>query len=103
MKDAIETLCSIDTHASQIMDNAAQKKQVLAREFDEKAQVMSEKIKADAKQRMKELAAQLDTANAREIQRLAREARENLLQLDENYNKNHDQYVQGIFSRITGA
>ena len=41
MKDAIETLCSIDTRAAQIMDNAAASKKALAKEFDEQARIMS--------------------------------------------------------------
>lgn len=103
MKDAIETLSSIDARAAQIIDYAAAQKKSLAREFDERARMMTDKIQAEAKARMSELAARLDAANAREIQKLSEEAGVNLRQLDENYTNNHDQYVQEIFSRITGA
>lgn len=103
MRDTIETLCSIDTRASQIIENGAAQKKALAREFDEKARIATEKIKADSQARMKELASQLDEVNAQEIARLSAQARENLARLDENYKTNHDQFVQEIFSRITGA
>lgn len=103
MRDTIETLCSIDTRASQIIENGAAQKKALAREFDEKARIAAEKIKADSQARMKELASQLDEVNAQEIARLSTQARENLARLDENYKTNHDQFVQEIFSRITGA
>ncbi len=103
MKDAIETLCSIDTRAAQIMDNAAASKKALAKEFDEQARIMSEKIRTQARARMEKLAKELDEANAREIDRLKASAKQNLAQLDENYKNNHDQYVREIFSRITGA
>lgn len=103
MKDAIETLCSIDTRAAQIMDNAAASKKALAKEFDEQARIMSEKIRTQARARMEKLAKELDEANAREIDRLKASAKQNLAQLDENYKNNHDQYVREIFSRIIGA
>ena len=103
MNSPIETLSSIDARASQIIDNAAAQKKALAREFDEKAQIISRQIQEDAKARMKELAKTLDDANAQEISRLSLEARRNLAQLDADYTANHDHYVQEIFSRITGA
>lgn len=103
MKDAIETLCSIDTRAAQIMDNAAASEKALAKEFDEQARIMSEKIRTQARARMEKLAKELDEANAREIDRLKASAKKDLAQLDENYKNNHDQYVREIFSRITGA
>ena len=103
MKDAIETLCSIDTRAAQIMDNAAASKKALAKEFDEQARIMSEKIRTQARARMEKLAKQLDEAKARENDRLKASDKKDLAQLDENYKNNHDQYVREIFSRITGA
>lgn len=103
MKDAIETLCSIDTRATQIMDNAAAQKKALAKEFDEQARMMYEKIRTQAQSRMEQLTSELDAANADKIQQLADSAGKNLTQLDENYKNNHNQYVREIVSRITGA
>lgn len=103
MKDVIATLSSIDASASQIMENAAAQKTKLSKEFDDKARDMRERIRKETADRLKELTAQLDAQNEEELRRLGEEARKNLSALDENYSKNHDQYVRDIFSHITGA
>ena len=103
MKNPIETLSSIDARASRIMENASAQKAALAREFDEKAQIISGQIREEAKTHMNELAAALDADNTREITRLSREADENLARLDADYTTNHNRYVEEIFSRITGV
>ena len=65
--DVIETLCSIDDRADQIIENAAAQKKTLAREFDEKAQDMTKKVQAQARERMKALEMELDAENAEKL------------------------------------
>ena len=101
--DVIETLSSIDTRASQIMENALAQKKALAKEFDEKARIMSDQIQSQCQSRMETLTRELDEENARQIKKMSMQAREDLAALDENYKTNHDHYVREIFSRITGA
>lgn len=103
MKDVIETLSSIDASASQIMENAAAQKTKLSKEFDDKARDMRERIRRDTANQLAELTARLDSENAQQLQRLSEEAAGNLAALDENYSKNHDNYVREIFAHITGA
>ena len=100
--DVIETLSSIDSRADQILENAAAQKKVLAREFDQKAQDMTQKLKAQAHERMKTLARELDEKNAAKIRQMSQDAARDLDHLDENYKNNHDKYVREIFARITG-
>ncbi|MBB5264694.1 Na+/phosphate symporter [Catenibacillus scindens] len=101
--DVIETLSSIDTRASQIMENALARKKALAKEFDEKAQIMSDQIQSQCQSHMEALTRELDEENARQINNLSLQAKEDLAALDENYKTNHDKYVREIFSRIIGA
>lgn len=103
MKDVIETLSSIDASASQIMENAAAQKTKLSKEFDDKARDMRERIRRDTADQLAELTARLDRENAQQLRRLSEEAAKNLAALDENYSKNHDNYVREIFTHITGA
>ena len=100
--DVIETLCSIDDRADQIIENAAAQKKKLAREFDEKAQDMTKKVQAQARERMKALEMKLDAGNAEKIRKMSQDASRDLELLDENYKTNHDKYVREIFARITG-
>ena len=101
--DVIETLSSIDTRANQIMENALARKKAHAKEFDEKAQIMSDQIQSQCQSHMEALTRELDEENARQINNLSLQAKEDPAALDENYKTNHDKYVREIFSRIIGA
>jgi|GEM_PF-705662 len=100
MQIVIQTLREIDAGANRVMQSSEDQKAELKTEYENRIKAAELKIQNETKGRLDVLESQLANQVSDKILKMKEEASRDLELLDDNYKKNHDQYVEAIFQKI---
>lgn len=101
MNEVIMGLYEIEEQAGKIMERAHSRRQEMIDENKKRMKDAEEELEGELEGRLTILRSQLEEQAQEEITRLAARNQEQVDQMNENYQKNLNQYAREIVKRIT--
>lgn len=99
----ISKLSEIEAAASNIVENARQKKNDIFKEADEKKKVIDEESEKEIEQRIADLKKEMEEKKERDVAALKLSTQQSIQKISEVYEKHHKEIAEEIVGRMIEA
>lgn len=103
MEDVLDRLIKIENRASSIMEEGEDKVKQLIEANNEKRRLWDEKIKEDSDVQINKLQKEFNEKLNQKLDVMKMNTEKQIQELREHYEKFHTQYVNELFTEMTGA
>lgn len=103
MESVIRKISEIEDAACKIMDDSNEQKRAFAQEMDQKAAAFEKELEAETVRKLDALRDEKDRKLKEHLSHMQKEARILIKQMERQYAKNHDRYVDGLFTQMTSV
>lgn len=100
MEKVLELLCEIEDKANTIINNASSKKNILNEELKQKMDALDRQYATETESKLNEIRQKMEKEISDEHTALVSSCEARLKELDINFEKNREAYVQTIFENI---
>lgn len=100
MEKVFDLLSDIEEKAAAIVDHTSVEKKALSKELTRKIEKLDHQIYAETKKKLDVIRTEMNEGIELEKKELLHAFEEHMKQLETDFEKNHDVYVESVFQRI---